>query len=166
MKLKLMTNQLSHHVRIVPVSRTSIGDDDVLVISVVVDGPLHAVPRVLDVVKVPPETAGVDDRGVIGRHAGVGLVHGPRAGVDHRSASLVEPVAKLRVALVHVVGVGVAAVQLRKVTQCFVMLAHLHIVNAPRLKSVGILLEMAKNARVASAGVISVVLVDAKLEPL
>ena len=79
---------------------------------------------------------------------------------------MIEPVAKLWVALVHVVGVGIAAVQLRKVTQYFVVLAHLHIVNAPRLKSVGILLEMAKNARVASAGVISVVLVDAKLEPL
>ena len=108
-------------------SRTSIGDDDVLVISVVVDGPLHAVPRVLDVVKVPPETAGVDDRGVIGRHAGVGLVHGPRAGVDHRSASLVEPVAKLRVALVHVVGVGVASVQL-------------NVVNVPTGECIGVFL--------------------------
>ena len=78
------SNELSHHVRIVPVSRTSVGDDGVLMIPVIVDGPLNAVPRVLDVVKVPPEAAGVDDRGVVGRHTGVGLVDGPRAGVDHR----------------------------------------------------------------------------------
>ena len=123
-----MTNQLSHHVRIVPVSRTSIGDDDILMISVVVDGPLHAVPRVLDVVKVPPEAAGVDDGGVIGRHAGVGLVHGPRAGIDHGPAGLVEPVAELRVALVHVVGVGVAPVQL-------------DVVNVPTGECVGVFLK-------------------------
>ena len=109
-------------------SRTSIGDDDVLVISVVVDGPLHAVPRVLDVVKVPPETAGVDDRGVVGRHPGVSLVHGPRAGVDHGAAGLVEPEAELWVALVHVIGVRVATVQL-------------DVVNVPTGKRVSIFLK-------------------------
>ena len=65
---------VSHHVGIIPVTGPSVGDDDVLVIPVVVDGSLHAVPRVLDVVEVPPEATGVDDGGVIWRHPGVGLV--------------------------------------------------------------------------------------------
>ena len=79
---------------------------------------------------------------------------------------MVEPVTELRVALVHVVRVRVASVKLSKVTQYFDKDSHLHVVDAPGLKGVGILLEVAKNAGVTSAGVISVVLVDAKLEPL
>ena len=83
----------------------------------------------LDIIEVPPEVAGVDDGGVVGRHAAVGLVHGPGARVDHGPPRLVEPVAELRVALVHVVGVGVAPVQL-------------HVVNVPALKCLRIFLEI------------------------
>ena len=82
----------------------------------------------LDIIEVPPEVAGVDDGGVVGRHAAVGLVHGPGAGVDHGTAGLVEPVAELWVALVHVVRVRVAAVQL-------------DVVNVPRSKRFRILLK-------------------------
>ena len=57
------------------------------------------------------------------------MINWPGAGVDHRSASLIEPVAKLGVALVHVVGVGVAAVQL-------------DVVNVPAGEGVGILLQL------------------------
>ena len=83
----------------------------------------------LDIIEVSPKVAGVDDGGVVGRHAAVGLVHGPGAGVDHGPPRLVEPVAELGVALVHVIGVGVAAVQL-------------HVVNVPALKRLRILLEI------------------------
>ena len=83
----------------------------------------------LDIIEVPPEVAGVDDGGVVWRHAAVGLVHGPGAGVDHGPPRLVEPVAELGVALVHVVGVGVAAVQL-------------DVVNVPAGEGVGILLQL------------------------
>ena len=59
------------------------------------------------------------------------LVHGPGAGVYHGPASLVEPVAKLGVALVHVIGMGVAPIQL-------------DIVNIPTSKRVGVFLRMVK----------------------
>jgi hypothetical protein len=42
-----------------------VGDDEILVVPVVVDGPLHAVPAVLDVVKVPPDVAGPDDACIV-----------------------------------------------------------------------------------------------------
>ena len=52
---------ITHHVWVIPVTGPSVSDDDVLVVSVVVYGPLHRAPGVLDVVKVPPEVASVDD---------------------------------------------------------------------------------------------------------
>ena len=42
-----------------------VGDDRVLVISVVVDDARHRLPAVLDVVKVAPNVAGADDRLVV-----------------------------------------------------------------------------------------------------
>ena len=47
-------------------SRACVGDDDVLVVAVVVDDGGHGLPRVLDVVEVAPQVAGADDRGVVG----------------------------------------------------------------------------------------------------
>ena len=47
-------------------SRPGVSDDGVLVVSVVVDDGGHGLPRVLDVVKVAPDVARVDDRGVVG----------------------------------------------------------------------------------------------------
>ena len=47
-------------------TRSSIRNDDVLVVAVIVNGSLNTVPRVLDVVKVSPQVAGVDDGGVVG----------------------------------------------------------------------------------------------------
>ena len=52
---------ISHHIGVIPMSRASVSYDDVLVVSIVVDGSLHRAPRVLDVVEVSPEIAGVDD---------------------------------------------------------------------------------------------------------
>ena len=80
-------------------SRTGVCDDDILIVSVVVDGALDRVPGVLDVVEVPPEIAGVYDGGVVWRHPAVGLVHRPAARVDHWPTGLVKPVAKLRITL-------------------------------------------------------------------
>ena len=42
-----------------------VGDDGVLVISVVVDDARHGLPAVLDVVEVTPNVAGADDRLVV-----------------------------------------------------------------------------------------------------
>ena len=47
-------------------SRPGVGDDDVLVVAVVVDDGGHGLPRVLDVVEVAPQVARADDRGVVG----------------------------------------------------------------------------------------------------
>ena len=56
----------SYHVGVVPVAGSGIGDDGVLVVAVVVDDGGHALPAVLDVVKVPPHVAAVDYRRVVG----------------------------------------------------------------------------------------------------
>ena len=69
------------------------------------------------------------------RHSAVGLIDWPGAGVDHGSAGLIEPVAKLGVALVHVVGVGVAPVQL-------------HVVDVPAGEGVRVLLQLDTRFRV------------------
>ncbi len=53
----IMICSLSYHVWVVPVSRSSVGDDDVLVVSVVVDDGGHGAPRVLDVVEIAPDVA-------------------------------------------------------------------------------------------------------------
>ena len=43
-----------------------IRNDDVLMVAVIINGSLNTVPRVLDVVKVSPQVAGVDDGSVVG----------------------------------------------------------------------------------------------------
>ena len=47
-------------------SWSSVGNDLVLVVSVVVDDAGHRLPAVLDVVKVPPDVAGRNDGRVVG----------------------------------------------------------------------------------------------------
>ena len=51
-------------------SRSCVGDDRVLVVAVVVDDGCDRLPAVLDVVKVPPHVAAVDDRSVVGLQIG------------------------------------------------------------------------------------------------
>ena len=53
------------HVWVVPMSRPSVGNDCVLVVSVVVDDACHGLPAVLNVVEISPDVAGAGDRGVI-----------------------------------------------------------------------------------------------------
>jgi hypothetical protein len=53
--------EIYYHIRIVPVSRSSIRNNVVLVVTIVVDNALNAGPRVLDVVKVAPQVAVLDD---------------------------------------------------------------------------------------------------------
>ena len=112
-------------------TRSSVSNDHILLISVIVDSSLNTVPRVLNVIKVSPQVTSVDDGGIVGlkniqnqhycinlhtflcyRHSTVCLVNRPGAGIDHGSAGLVEPVTELWVAFVHVIGVGVTPVQL------------------------------------------------------
>ena len=52
---------ISHHIGVVPMPRPSVRYDDVLVVSIVVYGSLYGAPRVLDVVEVSPEIAGIDN---------------------------------------------------------------------------------------------------------
>ena len=47
-------------------SGSSVGNDLVLVVSVVVDDAGHRLPAVLDVIKVSPDVASVDDGRVVG----------------------------------------------------------------------------------------------------
>ena len=47
-------------------SWASICNDQVLIVPIVVDGSLHAVPTVLDVVEISPNVARADDTGVVG----------------------------------------------------------------------------------------------------
>ena len=47
-------------------SWSRIRNNDVLVVPVVVDGPLHRVPGILNIIEVSPEVAGVDNAGVVG----------------------------------------------------------------------------------------------------
>jgi hypothetical protein len=47
------------------VPRTSVGDDAVLVVAIVVDGARDRVPRVLDVVEVAPQVAILSDQRVV-----------------------------------------------------------------------------------------------------
>lgn len=133
-------------------SGSRVGDDDVLVVAVVVDDALDAGPGVLDVVEVAPQVAAVDDGAEVGLHPGVDLVDGPAAGVHHGAPRLVEVVPELGVSAVHVARVGVAAVEL-------------HVVDVPGGEGLGVGAEVAQDAGVAGAGVVPVVLVDAEFEP-
>ena len=54
-----------HHVWIIPVSRPSILDNLVLVVSIEVYDAGHRLPTVLDIIKVSPDVAGVDDGCVV-----------------------------------------------------------------------------------------------------
>ena len=47
-------------------TRSCICNDDVLVVAVIINRSLNTVPRVLDVVKVSPQVASIDDGGVVG----------------------------------------------------------------------------------------------------
>lgn len=62
---QLLISMLSYHVRIIPVSRSSIWHDLILVVTVVVDDPLNRLPGILDIIKVPPQITGVNDSTVV-----------------------------------------------------------------------------------------------------
>lgn len=53
------------HVWVVPVTWSSVWHYTVLVVAVIVDYGLDAVPRILDVVEVPPQVAVFDDGRVV-----------------------------------------------------------------------------------------------------
>ena len=111
-------------------TRTSIGNDHILLISVIVDSSLNTVPRILNIIKISPQITSVDDGGVVGlqnrknqhcinlhtflcyRHSTVCLVNRPGAGIDHGSPCLIEPVSELWISFVHVIGMRVATIQL------------------------------------------------------
>ena len=56
---------LPYHIWVVPMAGSGVGDDGVLVVSVVVDDARHGLPAVLDVVEVAPNVTGADDRLVV-----------------------------------------------------------------------------------------------------
>jgi hypothetical protein len=55
----------NYHVRVIPMAGSSVGDNVVLVVTVVINDALDASPRVLDVIKVAPQIAVLDDRGKV-----------------------------------------------------------------------------------------------------
>ena len=57
---------MSYHIWVVPVPGAGVLYDGVLVVPVVVDHARHRLPAVLDVVKVAPQVARLDDRVVVG----------------------------------------------------------------------------------------------------
>ena len=152
MTMTMTKKVTTHHIGVVPVSGAGVGHHHVLVVPVVVDDALHARPRVLYVVEVPPQVARLRYGRVIGLHARVDLVHRPAAGVEHRPAGPVQVVAELRVPYVHVDRQGVAAVQL-------------DVVDVPGGERVGVDLQVPQDAGVAGARVVPEVLVDAEFQP-
>lgn len=139
------------HVRIVPVSRTSIRLNSMLVLCKVFNNASHRFPRVLNVVPISPQIAVLFDQLKIGHYSVFLLVHWPTARVNHRSAGLVEQSAKVRISFVHCMNVRIATVQL-------------HIVHTPFGKCACIDLLVANNARITATRVRSIVLVDAELQ--
>lgn len=132
-------------------SRSGVRNHHVLVVPIVVDDAAHALPRVLDVVEVPPEVAGLNDGAVVRLHARVDLVDRPAARVHHGLAGAVEVVPELWIAPVHVGREGVATVQL-------------DVVYVPRREGLRVGLEVAQDAGVAGARVVPEVLVDPELQ--
>lgn len=132
-------------------ARPGVRHDHILIVAVVVDDALHARPGVLDVVEVPPEVAVLDDRGEVGLHAGVDLVDGPAAGVDHGPSGLVEVEAELGVSPVHVPRMGVAPVEF-------------HVVHVPGGEGLRVQLQIPEDARIARAGVVAEVFVNPEFQ--
>jgi hypothetical protein len=173
------------------VTGSSVGDNVILIVAIVVDDALKRSPRVLDVIEISPQIAVLDDwweiwlwmRMVViitemkkidqlfSTHAdaGIDLINGPAAAVNHRSTSSIEMASKLGISLdengvmitciaknfhtyhIHVGGQRVAAVQF-------------NIIDVPWGKLLRILLRGSKNAGVSSARVVTIIFVDAKLE--
>ena len=52
-------DNISDHVWVVPVSWSSEGLEDILVVCIVADDPYHTVPAVTNVIVVPPQVADV-----------------------------------------------------------------------------------------------------------
>lgn len=127
-------------------SRSGIRHYDVLIITIVVYDSLHARPRVLYVVEIPPQIAVLDDAGEIWLHSRVNLIYWPTAGVDHRSSGSVEVEAEFGISSVHFCGVGVAAVQF-------------DVVHVPGRESVGVDLQVPQNSGVTGTSIVSEVFV-------
>ena len=66
LQCNILLHEGTHHVGVVPMSWASIRNDDVLVVPIVVDSSLHGVPGILNIIKIPPEIACVDNAGVVG----------------------------------------------------------------------------------------------------
>lgn len=55
----------SYHIWVIPVARSSVGDDCILIVTIVVNDALQTLPGVLDVVEVSPQVAVFDDGGEV-----------------------------------------------------------------------------------------------------
>lgn len=55
----------SYHIWVIPVARSSVGHDCILIVTIVVNDALQTLPGVLDVVEVSPQVAVFDDGGKV-----------------------------------------------------------------------------------------------------
>lgn len=55
----------SYHIWVIPVARSSVGHNSILIVTIVVNDALQTLPGVLDVVEVSPQVAVFDDGGKV-----------------------------------------------------------------------------------------------------
>lgn len=63
--LHIICTAKPYHVRIIPVAWTSVGNYLVLIVSIVINDSLNRLPGILNVIKVSPQVACVDDGCVV-----------------------------------------------------------------------------------------------------
>lgn len=105
----------------------------------------------MDVVVIAPQVAMLDDGRKVWRDSGVNLIHWPTTGIHHCSTSSIQIASKFWVSVIHVCWQGVATVKF-------------HVVHFPVGKLLSILTQVAQNARIPGTGVVTKILVNAKLE--
>ena len=147
---RLHTND--EHIGIVPVTGTSVLAPNRVVTELVDDG-LDGLPVGLNIIPVSPEVAVGRKVLVVGVVVLLEGISGPRAGVEHGAASLVEEVGHG--------GVGIGLIKNLRVAT-----VHLEGVDAPLSEGLGILDEVTLRTNVATAGLGTVIVVDTEEETL
>lgn len=145
-----MIDKKTHHIRIIPMTGSCIRSNNILIVSIIVDDTLNRSPRILNIIKVPPQIAMLDDCGKVWIESSVDLIYRPTAGVDHLPSSAVQMSSEFSISNVHVDGKRITTVEL-------------HVVHIPVSELVSVLLQVTHNSRVTSASVVSEILVDTKL---
>lgn len=140
-----------YHIWIIPVPGSGVGCYQILIISIVVYNVFNRSPRILNIVKVPPEVTMRLNSREIGLDTRIDLINRPAARVDHCLSSAIQKSAELRISSIHVIGQGIAAIQF-------------HIIHIPFGKLKRICFLIANNAGITSACEVSIVLINAEFQ--